>query len=475
MHIERSQIAHNLLKMLNRALIFSTITILFLLALQAVWLFRIIDNEKSEYKKQTETILQESIKEELNYRFSSFNKKNNFRVVLSNSYENDKNNSSGVQEIQEISVKGELQGVTKVSFEEVLQEVYKNDAPINLDTLASFFSKSLEKVQKATNFILTYSSPDTVKRIQYSNEKAGINFLSPTFETIVPLTASKELTITAEIFYPRSLFQGDLLIILMLSLVVTIFILFSIVMQTRMLFKQVSLAKVKENITHFLTHELRSPLQSSITNLEVGEMAQGENSAYFLQKAKEQLYFLNGLIENILDINKFEKRQAALNKTQFNIDEAIEPHIARHKVSPKKSVTITAAVSPECELIYADKLHITNAIGNLIDNAIKYSNDPVEIKIAASCNSKYFIITVQDNGIGIPKDEQSKVFEKFYRVSKREHSQKGKGFGLGLTYVTWVVKAHKGKIYLESEVGKGSIFTLSIKNEEHGTEDITGR
>lgn len=472
MHIERSQNAHNLLKMLNRALIFSTIAILFLLGLQAVWLFRIIDNEKSEYKKQIETILHGTIKEELNHRFSSLNKEKNFRVVVSNNLENDEKNSSN---IQNISISAKAQGVTTVSLEEILQEMYKNELPLNLDTLASFFSKSLGVAQKATNFSLEFTSPDTTKIVHYSNEKVGIVFFSPSFVTTIPLTVSKDLSITAVIFFPGSVFKGDLLILLMLSLIVTIFILFSIIMQTNMLYKQVSLAKVKENITHFFTHELRSPLQSSITNLEVGEMAQGENSAYFLLKAKEQLYFLNELIESILDINKFEKRHATLNKTWFNISEAIDPHIARHNVNPKKSVTITAVVNMESELIYADKLHLTNAIGNLIDNAIKYSNDPVEIEVSATCTNKFYNICVEDNGIGIPKDEQAKVFEKFYRVSKREHSQKGKGFGLGLTYVTWVVKAHKGKIGLESEVGKGSKFTLSLKKEEHGTEDTIGR
>ena len=123
-------------------------------------------------------------------------------------------------------------------------------------------------------------------------------------------------------------------------------------------------------------------------------------------------------------------------------------------------------------MFYGDKLHISNAIGNLIDNAIKYSNDPVNIIVSAKTDKRFYNITVEDNGIGIPKDEQSKVFEKFYRVNKREHSQKGKGFGLGLTYVMWVAKAHKGKISLTSEVGIGSKFTLSLTINEHGKENI---
>ncbi|MDP3452429.1 MAG: ATP-binding protein, partial [Bacteroidales bacterium] len=176
-----------------------------------------------------------------------------------------------------------------------------------------------------------------------------------------------------------------------------------------------------------------------------------------------------------LDINKFEKRQTALNKASFDINEAIEPHIVRHNIDSRKVVKLSSYVEPGKEMVFGDKMHITNAIGNLIDNAIKYSNDPVIIKVSAAPSGKVYKITVEDNGIGIPKEEQSKVFEKFYRVSKREHSQKGKGFGLGLTYVMWVVKAHKGKIELESEVGVGSKFTLSIKNDEYGTESSIGR
>ena len=461
--------------MLNRALTFSIIAILFLLALQGVWLFRLIENEKNRVKTQTDVILKEAINSELRTRLQSIRESNqskNFRVVISNNY--DQNSKKTKSDVQSLDIEDSTKSVTRVTLEEALQEIYKKDAPLRLDTLSKILSRLLLNSEINANYILKYSSPDTVKFIKSDINEGRILFFNPSFILEAPLTVSKDLMVTAEIFYPRSVFKGDLLTILILSLIVTIFILFSIVMQTRMLYKQVSLAKVKENITHFLTHELRSPLQSSITNLEVGEISEGDNSKYFLSKAKEQLYFLNGLIENILDINKFEKRQAPLNKALFNINDAIEPHIVRHSVDSKKSVTITASVESGSEMMFGDKMHITNAIGNLIDNAIKYSDDPVIIKVLVNSNDKFHLIAVEDNGIGIPKEEQSKVFEKFYRVSKREHSQKGKGFGLGLTYVMWVVKAHKGKIELESEVGKGSKFTLSLKREDNGTENSAG-
>ncbi|MBP1671027.1 MAG: rprX [Bacteroidetes bacterium] len=454
--------------MLNRALSISIIAILFLLSLQGAWLVRIIENEKTKFKNDVELILKDATNKELNSRLKSLSQ-NNFSVTLYNNNLSQSNVSSNTK-VQTLDI-SKSRPYTKVTLEEALQEAYKDDFPLNLDTLSAIFSRSLAKAEKATNFKLTYISPDTTKFIEYTAFKNNILFLNSSYETIVPLTVTKDLSIKAEIFYPSSVFKGDLLTILILSLILTIFILFSIIMQTRMLYKQVSLAKLKENITHFLTHELRSPLQSSITNLEVGQMADSKTAPYFLEKTKEQLYFLNGLIENILDINKFEKRQSSLNKELFDINAAIEPHIARHNVDAKKTVTISTDITPGSEMFYGDKLHISNAIGNLIDNAIKYSNDPVNIIVSAKEDKRFYNISVEDNGIGIPKDEQSKVFEKFYRVNKREHSQKGKGFGLGLTYVMWVVKAHKGKISLTSEVGTGSKFTLSLIKNEHGKEN----
>jgi len=459
--------------MLNRALSISIIAILFLLALQGVWLFRIIDNEKNDFKKQTEQVLKDAINKELNSRLKEVSRNKNFRVYLSNTPPPE--GKYPKNEFQAINLKKENKEITKVSIEEVLQQAYKNTLPLNLDTLSSYFSTMLADLDKSSNFILKYTASDSSKVIEFKSGLKKTPLLNSYFELSIPLISSKELIVDAKIFYPNSVLKGDLLTILLLSLVLTIFILLSIIMQTKMLYKQVSLAKVKENITHFLTHELRSPLQASITNLEVGEMADIKTAPYFLGKAKEQLYFLNGLIENILDINKFEKRQAPLNKSLFNINEAIEPHIARHNVESKKSVAITTDITAGQEYVYGDKLHISNAIGNLIDNAIKYSNESVNIKISTRQEGKFFRISMEDNGIGIPKDEQSKIFEKFYRVNKREHSQKGKGFGLGLNYVMWVVKSHKGKILLTSEVGVGSKFTLLLINNEHGKEDSTGR
>ncbi|MCK9304457.1 MAG: HAMP domain-containing histidine kinase [Bacteroidales bacterium] len=458
--------------MLSRSLSLSIIAILFLLVLQGVWLFRIIDNEMNNFRSGTEKILYEAINSELYSRVVILEEKDNFRVTFSNNTLVDPEKKS--EPSQSIDFKSD-ETLTGISMEDILQEAYKNSFPLNLDTLTAHFSHLMDKAGKASSFKLNYTSSDTSYNRYFDlGRKGRFPLISSSFLISKPLSLSKDLQVDAEIFYPRSVYKGDLLTILSISLALTIFILMSIIMQARMLMKQLSIARFKENITHFLTHELRSPLQSSITNLEVGEMADKQSSSYFLGKAKEQLYFLNGLIEKILDINKFEKKSNPLNKSAFGLYEAIEPHIARHNLSTIKKISISFSEQKQGLTVFGDKLHISNSIGNLIDNAVKYSGDPAEIEIECGVRDKYYYVSVKDNGLGIPREEQGKIFEKFYRVNRKEHSQKGKGFGLGLNYVMWVVKSHKGKIELESEPGKGSCFTLLFNNRDHGKENSSG-
>ncbi|MDD4492677.1 MAG: hypothetical protein PHV09_09170, partial [Bacteroidales bacterium] len=209
--------------MLNRALSISIIAILFLLSLQGAWLVRIIENEKTKFKTEAEKILKDATNKELNTRLKTLNQ-SNFSVVLSNNFSPDKVSSN--TKVQTVDVSKVTQTYTKVTLEEALQEAYKDDFPLNLDTLSAIFTRSLAKEQKSTNYKLAYISSDTTKIIESKNTNTTIFFLNSSFETTIPLTVSKDLLIKATIFYPRSVFKGDLLSILILSLVLTIFILF---------------------------------------------------------------------------------------------------------------------------------------------------------------------------------------------------------------------------------------------------------
>lgn len=452
--------------MLNRSLFFSVAAVLFLLILQGLWLYRIIDNEQKELKSKVITIVEESTKKELDSRIQSLMKRGgkSINISLKQSTVNNTNfDSINKIDSRDVSTHKTKKNVSNISMEEALQEMIKKDFPPQIDTLNRLFGSLLEEKGIFTNYKLQLFINDTENSVEESNYKA-IPIIKPYFQTEYPITISKDIVVRATVYFPISMIKGDLLSILAISLALTIFILFIIFTQIRMIYKQVSMAKLKENVTHFFTHELRSPLQSSLTNLEVAELMDGDSSKLFLQKSKEQLYFLNKLIENILSLNKFEKKHTLINREKFNIIEAIEPHIERYKLNTEKSISIDYIPNPEIETINADKLHIFNAIGNLVDNAVKYSGESVKIVICVDTYKSHIRISVKDNGFGIPKNEQSKIFEKFYRVKRADHSKTGRGFGLGLNYVKWVVKAHNGAIQLESEPGLGSNFSLLIKN-----------
>jgi len=114
--------------------------------------------------------------------------------------------------------------------------------------------------------------------------------------------------------------------------------------------------------------------------------------------------------------------------------------------------------------VQADEQYLSEAISNLIDNAIKYSNDEIRIAITSQSNDKYVLLKVRDNGIGISKEDQRIIFDKFGRAAIHEQNRKGgvSGFGLGLNYVDQVMQAHGGKVTVASELGKFSEFTLYI-------------
>jgi len=179
--------------------------------------------------------------------------------------------------------------------------------------------------------------------------------------------------------------------------------------------------------------------------------------------SRNKVMYINRLIEKLLDINKLEKNKVNLQKETFPLTEAITPYLNQYFNRKDKEIEIETLFDPSLE-ITGDRVHITNALGNLIENAVKYSGDKVLIKIDAEKNSQYLTIIVEDNGIGIPDADQKKIFERFYRVRSVEHSHKGKGFGLGLNYVKWVAVSHKGDVRVESKLGAGSKFILSVKN-----------
>ncbi|MDD2491417.1 MAG: HAMP domain-containing sensor histidine kinase [Bacteroidales bacterium] len=450
--------------MIRKALTLSIIVIFSLLVVQSVWLYKVIVNERAEFRSNSENSLLSSLTLELDKRVNKSSLKNKVNIEFFD--KKDKNQNTGSDFSQRLIIEYDSPGNNtslKLSMDQVFQDLLKDVNPLNLDTLKKIFSADLHSNNIDANFILTYINKEA-DIIQSTESKNGFLTSTYSFFTIeLPLNASNSLLLNARIYYPIFVYKGDFMLIGFASLILLIFIVVAIVLQFKMLSRQITLAQLRENLTSFFTHELRSPLQSALSSIEMAEMYSDKKEVdSFLELSRNKVVYINRLIEKLLDINKLEKNKVNLIMERFPLKEVIAHYLDNYFSRKDKSIEIEALFDPSL-MVYGDKIHISNAIGNLIENAVKYSGDSVNIKIYTKENSLDLTIIVEDNGIGIPISDQKRIFERFYRVNSSEHSAKGKGFGLGLNYVQWVAITHKGVVMVESEPGKGSKFMFTIK------------
>jgi two-component system phosphate regulon sensor histidine kinase PhoR len=214
-----------------------------------------------------------------------------------------------------------------------------------------------------------------------------------------------------------------------------------------------------------MTHELKTPL-STITvagkTLELPIIRSNETK--ILETAKligKQSVHLNQLINMILEISMWERTQFQLDKKKIKIEEFMNDIVESFKSGGGNGASITQKYNFKDLDIDLDTIYFTTLINNLLSNAVKYSDKDPVIQIEGFTEDKNVCIKVADNGIGISKNDQRHIFDKFYRASTG-NIHKYKGLGLGLYYVKKIAEAHGGDVTVSSKPGKGSIFTVTI-------------
>jgi two-component system, OmpR family, phosphate regulon sensor histidine kinase PhoR len=249
----------------------------------------------------------------------------------------------------------------------------------------------------------------------------------------------------------------------------TMIIIMAFALTIRTLLNQKKLSEIKSDFINNMTHELKTPLATislaidAIRNEKV--MSKPEKIQYFSGIIKEENKRMNKQVESILQSALLEKDEIGLKLQATDVHAVIQNTTDNLQLQlAAKNGVVDLQLDAINPVIKADDVHFSNLIFNLMDNAIKYSNDQLEIKIQTYNTRKSLFIVIADNGIGMSRDTISRIFEKFYRAhTGNVHNVKG--FGLGLTYVKAIVDAHKGKIKVESTVGKGSKFTLEFPQD----------
>jgi two-component system phosphate regulon sensor histidine kinase PhoR len=243
-------------------------------------------------------------------------------------------------------------------------------------------------------------------------------------------------------------------------LVVTLFLI-----TYKNLMEEKRLSNLKTDFINNMTHELKTPL-STITvagkTLELPIIRSNETK--ILETAKligKQSVHLNQLINMILEISMWERTQFQLDKKKIKIEEFMNDIVESFKSGGGNGASITQKYNFKDLDIDLDTIYFTTLINNLLSNAVKYSDKDPVIQIEGFTEDKNVCIKVADNGIGISKNDQRHIFDKFYRASTG-NIHKYKGLGLGLYYVKKIAEAHGGDVTVSSKPGKGSIFTVTI-------------
>lgn len=234
----------------------------------------------------------------------------------------------------------------------------------------------------------------------------------------------------------------------------------------RSLLNQKKLSEIKSDFINNMTHEFKTPLATislavdALKNEKV--LSNPEKLEYFRSIIKEENVRMNKHVETILQAALMDRQELKLNLEEVHMHEMLGQVLDNYQLQlESKNGEVQTLFNAKNDLVSVDEVHFGNLISNLIDNAIKYSNENIFIKISTHSTSKQLLIRIEDNGIGMSKETVKRIFEKFYRAHTG-NLHNVKGFGLGMSYVKTVIDAHKGKMKVESTLGKGSTFTIEI-------------
>ena len=253
---------------------------------------------------------------------------------------------------------------------------------------------------------------------------------------------------------PALIFTGVLLITFIFTIVV--------------IFRQKRFSEMRNDFINNMTHEFKTPI-SSISL--AAQMLKDDT----ITKSPTMLSHLSGVIvdetkrlrfqvEKVLQMSMFDHKKVTFKKRDLELNELVEGVINTFTLKVEASGgKIDSSLAATSSKVYVDEMHLTNVVFNLMDNAVKYKKEDVDIHLNVRTwnDATHVYLSIADNGIGIKKENLKKIFEKFYRVhTGNRHDVKG--FGLGLAYVKQIVDLHKGTIHAESELGKGTKFIIKL-------------
>ncbi len=385
-------------------------------------------------------------------------------------------NAKILKEIQKIDNRADLEKFFNQYF--LTRDIFKNyilnkpkgfvEDRLNAKLLDSLLYDELNKKSINTNYSFGIFSPLRNKMVIMSEGASPGVLIKEGFAFILyPSDLGTErdylmIHFPNEIRFLISQMWGLLAISFLLIIVIILSFAYTVIT----ILKQKKLSEMKNDFINNMTHEFKTPISTislacqALNDSDINKTPELYDS--YIKVINEENARLGSMAEKILQTAILDKGQLKLNYEPFDIHEVITDMVKKAgiQVEIKDGKILTDFQADPSEII-GDKMHITNLINNLLDNANKYSPQKPQILVATTNNQNGITVSIKDNGIGISKANQKKIFEKLYRVTSGDLHD-FKGFGLGLSYVKAIVDAHGGDIKLESELKKGTKFDVFL-------------
>jgi two-component system, OmpR family, phosphate regulon sensor histidine kinase PhoR len=309
-------------------------------------------------------------------------------------------------------------------------------------------------------------SPNFIREYNDSNRNHPFVYLLQAPESADANSVLSDEALIVVVHDFNGLIQGETRFMISSAVFFTLMLIAAFYVTVSTLLRQKKLSEIKNDFINNMTHEFKTPLATislAVDALRNEKVIQDrEKSGYFTGIIKEENRRMNKQVETILQASLLDRRDQQLNLRPLHVHQVIQEAMENFQLQLEgNNGSAELQLNAKNDLIEADEVHFMNLITNLIDNAVKYSKENLLIRITTHGTTRSLVIRIEDNGIGMGKETQRRIFEKFYRAHTG-NLHNVKGFGLGLSYVKTIVEAQRGKIKVDSTLGKGTTFTLEF-------------
>ena len=336
---------------------------------------------------------------------------------------------------------------------------------INLDDFSLYFEPNLMELDALQPYYaeVLFNDAGDSRVVMTRGERPALN--NP-MTTVVPIDDDGSYSLLVSIEIPFKVFLGRMWGLIASSVAIIILLAGVLIYLVRTMFRQKTLEEMRRDFTHNITHELKTPISVAVTATDAlrnfSADADPDRRSRYLEIVETQLTQLSTMVEHILSVS-VEGREYKYNPTIVYLQEIISGLIQGAGMNTGKKPVFNIDCAEHIKIL-ADEFHIKNLLATVIDNAVKYSADPV-VGIRVFNKDNEVTIEIEDNGCGISKEHLSHVFEKFYRVPTGDiHTVRG--YGLGLYYAKQVAELHKGTISMKSRIGEGTTVTIILPANE---------